>query len=194
MHFDSRSTCSTVHGFHFPDNWAHIFSTLKAPGACCDLKLKCMELIFHDAQQKENKGKNSRNPHRFDLKQAMQGNFEFVDWLNSDTKTYPVAESLMPSDWLTLAKRSITAFKFYDSAVDFVRQGLDTSPRRSKLLSKFLSLAKHLAQFNNDMLTKTGQVVGPNYSITPDLLTPDLKVNNTPVGEDNAKVAYTQYC
>lgn len=111
----------------------------------------------------------------------MSGNFEFVDWLNSDVKTYPVAESLTPSDWLTLAKRAISAFKFYDSAIDFVRQGLDTSPKRSKQLAKFQSLAKNLAQFNNNMLTKTGKVVGFNYSITPDLLTPDLKVNNTPV-------------
>ena len=123
--------------------------------------------------------------HRFDLNKAMSGNFEFVDWLNSDVKTYPIAESLTPSDWLTLAKRAITAFKFYDSAIDFVRQGLDTSPKRSKLLAKFNSLAQNLAHFNNEMLIKTGQVVGRNYSVTADLLTPDLKVDDTPVGESS---------
>ena len=128
------------------------------------------------------------NTYRFDLKQASLGNFEIVDWLNSDVKKYRVVESLAPSDWLTLAKRAITAFKFYDSAVDFVRQGLDTSSKGSKLMTKFQSLAKNLAHFNNEMLTKTGQVIGGNYSVTPNLLTPDLKVNSTPVGE---KCCYT---
>ena len=107
-----------------------------------------------------------------------------MDLLNNKAKTYPKAEQLGPPDWLTLAKRAITAFKFYDSAVDFVKEGLDICPLGSKLVAKFKSLAPKLAHFNNEMLTKTGQMVGSNYSVTETLLTEDLQVDNTPVGNN----------
>ena len=114
------------------------------------------------------------------------GSFEFVDWLSGGlVRSYPMSEQLGPSDWLALAKRAITGFKFYDTAVDFVRQGLMTRPLDKMALrtvAKFKALARSLANFNNEMLTNSGQMVGSNYSVTETLLTQDLNLDNTPIG------------
>ena len=130
------------------------------------------------------------------------GSFEFVDWLSGGlVRSYPMSEQLGPSDWLALAKRAITGFKFYDTAVDFVRQGLMARPLDKMALrtvAKFKALARSLANFNNEMLTNSGQMVGSNYSVTETLLTQDLNLDNTPIGmrtngTDNQQINFSKF-
>ena len=55
MHFDTRSTNTTVHGFKPAGQgfFSFLLSTLRALGACCDLESSCMDMFFHDTGYRE---------------------------------------------------------------------------------------------------------------------------------------------
>ena len=55
MHFDSRSTSSTVHGFQQAGQcfFSFLFSTLKSLGACGDLDSKCIDWFFQKVLYRE---------------------------------------------------------------------------------------------------------------------------------------------
>ena len=169
----------------------HVTSVLKVLRDLKDKSLSMQELIKREIdpiypQRHDYNGSVKamvvmHNTYSFNVESASNGDFVYVDHLNnSNVRILEAKENIGPVDWLEFAKRAIK-FKYYDSAIDFVKEGLSKSQKGSKLNQNLKRLAKKLSQLNNKTLLRDKTVVGSDYVIKPYLVTEELDVDPTDV-------------
>lgn len=114
------------------------------------------------------------NTFDFDVTMAANGILSFVD--HDREVSLPSAERITTSDQVALAERAIAA-KFYDSAVDFIREALKFNGVRkgSSIYKKIISIKDFLVKKTNDLMKRHHRVVGDDFRIKPHYLGSNLE-------------------